>query len=168
MPVQPDHCMACPVRQVFEESENRYGQKKPVNPQVGGECRKYDAYSISEGNRKLAKIIRIASDLDQNNNSKRYIAKNTSNIIKALQNLNIRNYEKHYDTEHLVDYNSPLSVREFEILYLSAKGLTNQNISKILSISCHTVKRHFDNIFNKLGVNSRTMAVVWAVRQGLI
>jgi DNA-binding NarL/FixJ family response regulator len=61
-----------------------------------------------------------------------------------------------------------LTGRELEVLRLVAEGFTNPEISDILSISNHTVKSHVDHIFNKLGVNDRTQAAVWAARQRLI
>jgi DNA-binding CsgD family transcriptional regulator/ArsR family metal-binding transcriptional regulator len=61
-----------------------------------------------------------------------------------------------------------LSSREMEILRLIAHGATNTEVSQLLSISPHTVKSHVIHIFNKLGVNDRTQAAVWAARQGLI
>jgi len=63
---------------------------------------------------------------------------------------------------------SPLTRRELEVLSMMARGLTNNNISKQLFISPHTVKSHVIHIFNKLGVNHRTQAVVWAVQNGLL
>jgi DNA-binding NarL/FixJ family response regulator len=61
-----------------------------------------------------------------------------------------------------------LTGRELEVLRLLAEGFTNPEISDILSISNHTVKSHVVHIFNKLGVNDRTQAAVWAARQRLI
>lgn len=70
------------------------------------------------------------------------------------------------------DYDPPfgveLSAREMEILRLMAHGATNMEISQLLSISHHTVKSHVIHIFNKLGVNDRTQAAVWAACRGLI
>lgn len=62
----------------------------------------------------------------------------------------------------------PLSPREMEVLSLMGEGHTNPQISKLLKISPHTVKSHVIHIFNKLGVNHRTQAVVWAARNGMI
>ncbi len=62
----------------------------------------------------------------------------------------------------------PLTQREMQVLALMGEGRTNPEISGTLGISPHTVKSHVINIFNKLGVNHRTQAVVWAARQGII
>jgi LuxR family maltose regulon positive regulatory protein len=56
----------------------------------------------------------------------------------------------------------PLSKRELEILRLIGEGCSNQEIAKRLAITLHTVKKHGNNIFTKLGVNSRTQAVARA------
>ncbi len=61
-----------------------------------------------------------------------------------------------------------LSARETEVLCLLAEGGTNTEIAEILSISPHTVKSHVIHIFNKLGVNDRTQAAVWAARHNLV
>lgn len=61
-----------------------------------------------------------------------------------------------------------LTKRELEVLSMMGSGLTNREISGQLKISPHTVKSHVINIFNKLGVNHRTQAVVWAARHQLI
>jgi len=63
---------------------------------------------------------------------------------------------------------SDLTRREMDVLSMMGLGLTNREISEQLKISPHTVKTHVINIFNKLGVNHRTQAVVWAVRHQLI
>ncbi len=52
-----------------------------------------------------------------------------------------------------------LSAREVEVLRLVAKGLSNADIGRELSISEATVKTHLLRTFNKLGVSDRTAAV---------
>jgi two-component system NarL family response regulator len=63
---------------------------------------------------------------------------------------------------------SELTPRETEVLKLIAKGLTNSEISKSLSISIGTVKIHVNNILGKLGVNDRTQAAMTALYRGIV
>jgi LuxR family maltose regulon positive regulatory protein len=53
----------------------------------------------------------------------------------------------------------PLTMREIEVLRLIEAGCSNQDIAGKLVISMPTVKRHISNIYDKLGVESRTQAV---------
>jgi DNA-binding NarL/FixJ family response regulator len=59
-----------------------------------------------------------------------------------------------------------LTERELEVLELAARGMTNREIASDLSISARTVQVHLSNVFGKLGVGSRTEAVLYAVREG--
>jgi NarL family two-component system response regulator LiaR len=59
-----------------------------------------------------------------------------------------------------------LSEREMEVLRLASKGISNKDIAKELVLSVRTVQAHLSNIFNKLGVGSRTEAVLYALRRG--
>ena len=61
-----------------------------------------------------------------------------------------------------------LTEREVEVLGLAAKGLTNKGIGHTLGISDRTVQGHLANIYGKLSVNSRTEAVLQALKQGWI
>ncbi len=56
----------------------------------------------------------------------------------------------------------PLSAREIEVLRLVSNGLSNSEIAKQIIVTVGTVKRHLNNIFGKLGVGSRTQAIVRA------
>ncbi len=61
-----------------------------------------------------------------------------------------------------------LTTRELEILRLLGAGKSNKEIAADLQISERTARTHVSNILGKLGLASRTQAVLWAVRQGLV
>jgi DNA-binding NarL/FixJ family response regulator len=54
---------------------------------------------------------------------------------------------------------SVLTARELEIILLAARGLSNHQIAEKLYVSEATVKRHLANIYEKMGISSRTEAV---------
>lgn len=60
----------------------------------------------------------------------------------------------------------PLTDRELEVLALVAGGFINRDIAQRLHISVRTVEAHLTHIYNKLGVCSRTEAVVRAMQEG--
>lgn len=62
----------------------------------------------------------------------------------------------------------PLSEREIEVLRLIAQGYPNAEIAQKLFIATGTVKRHINNIYGKLGAESRTQAIVQARAIGLL
>ena len=56
-----------------------------------------------------------------------------------------------------------LTQRQGEVLMLAMKGLTNHEIADALFLSANTVRKHFENIYSKLGVTSRGQAVARAL-----
>jgi DNA-binding CsgD family transcriptional regulator len=64
--------------------------------------------------------------------------------------------------------NNPLSDREREILQLVSQGKSNKQIAADLFISINTVKVHVSNIYQKIGVSSRTEATLYAIEQGFV
>ncbi len=62
----------------------------------------------------------------------------------------------------------PLSTREEDVLRQVASGKRNQQIAQSLHITEATVKAHITHIFDKLGLETRTEAAVWAHQNGLI
>jgi NarL family two-component system response regulator LiaR len=59
-----------------------------------------------------------------------------------------------------------LSDREIGIIKLAARGMTNKEIADELHLSRRTVEGNLRSIFNKLGVGSRTEAVLYGLRKG--
>ena len=61
-----------------------------------------------------------------------------------------------------------LTPREMDVIQLLVEGLSNKEIAQRLFISSRTVNYHLDNIYSKLGVNSRTEAAIYALRHGWV
>jgi two-component system, NarL family, response regulator LiaR len=59
-----------------------------------------------------------------------------------------------------------LSDREMEVLKLAATGMSNMEIANSLTLSVRTVQTHLRSIFNKLGVGSRSEAIVYGLKKG--
>lgn len=81
----------------------------------------------------------------------------TLKIMKRLRN------QGHRD-----DNKGMITRREREVLCIAAKGLKNKEIALQLHVSVRTVEAHLSSIFNKLGVNSRTEAVLNALKTGIL
>ncbi len=56
-----------------------------------------------------------------------------------------------------------LTPREAEVLLWVAQGKSNADIATILSMTVHTVKKHLQNTFEKLGVETRNGATIRAL-----
>ena len=67
--------------------------------------------------------------------------------------------------ENLLQY---LTQREEEVLELLTQGVTYKGVANQLFISETTVKTHVNNIFQKLQVNDRTQAVLYAINNGFM
>jgi two-component system, NarL family, response regulator len=61
-----------------------------------------------------------------------------------------------------------LTTREVEVLRLTAKGLRNRDIARVIGRTEETVKVHLKHIMSKLGVDDRTEAVTLALQRGII
>ena len=61
-----------------------------------------------------------------------------------------------------------LTERELAVLRALAQGLSNKELAQSLWLAEQTVKFHLTNIYRKLDVHSRTEAVHWAYRHGLL
>lgn len=61
-----------------------------------------------------------------------------------------------------------LTKREIEVLNCLAQGMSNREIALRLSISTRTVTTHIRNILDKLGVDNRTQAALYALEHGIV
>jgi DNA-binding NarL/FixJ family response regulator len=61
-----------------------------------------------------------------------------------------------------------LSDRESEILALITQGKNNAEVAAITFLSPNTIKSYVRTIYRKIGVASRTQAVLWGVRHGFV
>ena len=59
-----------------------------------------------------------------------------------------------------------MTERETVILKMAARGMSNGDIGETLHLSVRTIESHLGSIFNKLGVGSRTEAVIKAMKKG--
>jgi DNA-binding NarL/FixJ family response regulator len=62
--------------------------------------------------------------------------------------------------------NVGLSAREAEILTLIARGLSNEEIADRDFISINTVKTYIRSAYAKIGVHTRSQAVLWVLHHG--
>jgi DNA-binding NarL/FixJ family response regulator len=84
-------------------------------------------------------------------------------ILHSVLKKAMRNPVKHSPDQG----NDTLTPRELEILRMAATGMSNKSIAAELNLSSRTVKGYCAEIFSKLHVNSRTGAVITAMRDGL-
>ncbi|MCP4359906.1 MAG: tetratricopeptide repeat protein [Chloroflexi bacterium] len=104
----------------------------------------------------MAKLLQKVASTNQN--MKEY-------IHKLLATFDLQEKIPSSSFNQLVD---PLSKRELQILALIADGLKNKEIAEQLIISLNTVLYHIKNIYSKLGVNRRPLAIAKAKELNLI
>jgi DNA-binding NarL/FixJ family response regulator len=87
-------------------------------------------------------------------------------VARKVANYFARRAAKQRPEESEISAFDRLTTREIEVLKLAAQGMTNREIAGELTISVRTVQGHLSSIFSKLGVGSRTEAVLYALREG--
>lgn len=75
-------------------------------------------------------------------------------------------HEAYLDAEGRRRKTPELTPRQWDLLHLLAAGHTNAQIARRLNLSQGTVRKHLENIYNKLQVSNRTTAVTCAFPQG--
>ena len=105
--------------------------------------------------------------LDEVSNGKIYLP----NVLCSRFFEYFQNFEKHQQNKTAEDENNllnDLTNREEEVLGLLTQGVTYKGVAQKLFISETTVKTHVNNIFQKLQVNDRTQAVLYAINKGFL
>ena len=112
-----------------------------------------------------------------------YVLKDSELSILKKAILSIHVGEKYYQEELaplVIDYNKgkkktndleliqKLTEREIQVLTLVTKGINNREIGEQLEISEKTVKNHLSSIFKKIGINDRTLATVFAIKNNIV
>ena len=161
------NCGECgfPTCMAFAASLSKQQTAPGRCPHIGHPSNEQASYPILDKNGKL--ISTVTLDINMNDTHLELQQKNQyiEELEKKISELS-RMKKTDQETAN-TSIPSPLSGREMEILSMIAFGATNTEIAQVLNISTHTVKSHVIHIFNKLGVNDRTQAAVWAVRHNI-
>ena len=123
-------------------------------------------YPVFDKDGNLSSTIEIDVDIEEKNLQQKEQKKYVEHLEQKVSEISQEN--RAISEEDAFEVQTDLTGREIEVLRLITKGATNTEISEALSISPHTVKSHVIHIFNKLSVNDRTQAAVWATRKKLV
>jgi DNA-binding NarL/FixJ family response regulator len=119
-------------------------------------------YEVARTREQIGKACRALGDQDS--------AEVELDIARAAyERLGARSDVARFET-HAPTHKRPagLTERECEVLRLVATGQSNRAIAATLLISEHTVGRHLQNIFTKIGVSSRAAATTFAHEHGVV
>ncbi len=162
------NCRACGHATCLAFAAAVSRQKSPPSdcPHLGRPVEEMALFPVFDAQGRL--IRTIALEIDSSALRESIHQKETQ--IQTLRS-RLESFEQE-QTRQIQDTNQrlpdPLSRREIQVLQMLAGGFTNRQISNRLHISEHTVKSHVVHIFNKIGVNDRTQASVWAVSHRLL
>ena len=146
----------------------RKGESQPhICPDFASPIAIYAVYPVFGSDGTLTSTFTIESEGAADHN---YLNSRPEQKITAAHHPRYGEYNQQmplYDSTG-IRIQTDLTSREIEVLRHVAEGASNPEISERLHISPHTVKSHIIHIFNKLNVNDRTQAAVWATRNQVI
>ena len=87
--------------------------------------------------------------------------------IELSDELNLRLERDKKDATEMEKEAEALTEREREVLKALSKGYSNQKLAELLVVSPKTVQNHLYNIYHKIGVGSRSEAILWAIEANL-
>lgn len=148
------------------------GELRAANPQAmvlvltASTDRRIHARAVEAGAAgALHKSARIKDVIDAVRRLKEGETLLSPNQLGELLRLAVQQHAQDREARKAIEQLTP---REREVLRALADGLSDKEIAERLHIGTGTVRNHFMNIFNKLGVHSRLQALVFAVRHGLV
>ena len=159
-----DPCPECPVTVTFDTGNPATLDRLMKYPDGSEAWREIRAYPVFDANSDVAYAITIGHDYGAEKMDLEQQRKRIETLQTALHEIARSRLEPSLASSPVID----LTRRELQVLRLMAEGLTNTDISGVLSISPHTVKTHVIHVFNKLGVSDRTQAATLATRLKLI
>lgn len=156
----------CPVRPVIEEGRTNVEERNYIDHLGRERWREARAFPIVDSEGRMVLVARISHDITERKTAQAREQREMEDLERVLEEMNRLSLDElpFSPAGEIPD----LTKREVEVLRLLAQGLSKPRIAGVLNISPNTVKRHVDNIFNKLGVNDRTQAAIWAARQHLV
>lgn len=155
----------CPVLPVLTSGRPCAKERHFVDEQGNQRWREARAYPIVDGNGRLAFVARIGFDITERKMRQVREQRDQNELERALDQMNrLLVGQLPFQPQG----GAALTKREVQVLRLLSQGISKPKIGDVLGISHNTVKRHVVNIFNKLGVNDRTQAAVWAAHRGLV
>jgi NarL family two-component system response regulator LiaR len=101
-------------------------------------------------------------------NSIRSVVAGEAVLTPAILQQIVKKVPRKTDKPVVLDAHKTPTARELEVLKLAAGGRSNKDIALQLNVSVRTVKSYLADIFSKLGVGSRTEAVMAGLRSGLL
>lgn len=107
------------------------------------------------------------ADSDELVRAIRAVAEGEALLDPSIAGKMIEEFKRLQDDAVLAEGLTPLTEREQDILRLVAQGHENQEIADQLHLSEKTIRNRLTVVFEKLHVNNRTQAALYALRQGL-
>ncbi len=154
-------CPGCPLVTVFRTGKTCVAERRidlPTGLKRWGETR---AYPVFTGAGDVEYVVKLSVDIAKQKREEEKEQRRGHAMARVLR-------EFAGNVASPAGEEASLTRREKEVLCLVARGLTNPEISKILSTSFHTVKQHVVHIFTRLEVKDRAQAALWAARHNLV
>lgn len=154
-------CPDCPLANVFASGRAGVSEKIILMPDGSRQRREVHAYPIAGPDGRADFVVKIGFDITGQKRSR-------TRLEKGLEPLEHGPPDWRGGPAKEAGARFGLTDRECEVLSLMARGFAQAKIAGLLGISPHTVKRHVVHVFEKLGINNRAQAGVWASRLGLV